>query len=143
MDVDPQYYPILIAAVSLLMSLMIVPLVIWIIKTLWALWEENRKRRLDAAIDAKLKLYVTTEMLDMKLDDLSAHTDELHKQNQLFLDTIRSEGQRREGMILGALETSASERRQDMAEIRGGIKAVHERVDTILIMSGDRRGRSG
>jgi hypothetical protein len=136
-QIDPQYYPLLIA----LASLMIVPATIWTARTLWSLWEENRNQRLNCAIDLKLKGYVTSEVLDVKLDALTAHTDELHEQNKLFMDTIRSEGQRREGMILGALEASAKERRQDMTEIRDGLVKVHERVDTILILSGDRRGR--
>lgn len=138
MTIAPAHYPVLIAIASLI----VVPLIVFSAKQVWALWVENRDRRLDAAITAKLGDYVTTEALDEKLEMMQRHQDELHRQNTLFLDTIRIEGQRREGMILGALNTAAEERREDMKEIRDTIGEVHRRVDRVLELSGERRGRA-
>lgn len=132
--IQPQHYPVIMGGVTILLAA-----IWWLVRVLWALWEENRDRRLSIAIDLKLKGYVTTEALEMQLTDLREHTDELHQQNERNFDTIRTEGHKREGMILSALESAAKERREDMKEIRETIGQVHRRVDQVLVLSGERR----
>lgn len=135
--IEPVHYPLLIAGATVTAGA-----VWWLVRVAWVQWDENRDRRLSAAIDLRLKGYVTTEALEMQLNDLRDHTDELHQQNERNFDTIRTEGHKREGMILAALESAARERREDAKEIRESVGEVHKRVDQVLVLSGERRGRS-
>lgn len=137
MNIAPAHYPIIIA----LCSVILVPFVVWAIRSVWALWSENRDARLAKAIEARLAGYVTSEDFEMKIETMRAHVDELHEQNRDFLDTIRTEGIKREGMILGAIEAQAKERRADAEAVTTAVGEVHRRVDQILLyqVHGDRR----
>lgn len=75
----------------------------------------------------------------MQFSTLAKTQAEQHAQNQALLDTIRAEGQQREGRLLGTLESFQQQNRDDAKEQRGQITTVSGRVDSLLHMLGDRR----
>lgn len=65
--------------------------------------------------------------------------DKKHQENVALLDAIRSEGLTREGKILASIDALSSRNSQEVNDLRAGVRDVHQRVDTVLQMMGDRR----
>lgn len=135
--IEPQHIPLVIAAASLIA----IPLVVKAWSWLYGLWLTNEATKLDSAITAKLTTYVTTEDLDVQIDQLTKHTDTLHAESRQLLHSIKEDGKTREGLILGTIKQAQEETRHNITEQNKAISTVHARVDTLLTLQGDRRRR--
>lgn len=135
MKIDPQHYPILIAAASLV----VIPIVVKLWNHYWDMWQANRAARLEATIAAKLNTYVTTQEMDVQIDTLRQQQEQHHAQNKELLQSIKDDGLRREGMILGQLKQSQEENRAANQLQTNALGEVHRRVDRVLELAGDRR----
>lgn len=135
MSIEPQHYPIVIAVASLI----VVPVVVKLATYLWALWAERRDARIDAAIAGKLTGYATTEELDMHIDTLRDQQEAHHAQNRELLKSIKDDGLRREGLIIGQIKQAQDENRANDTKQESAMTVLHGRIDRVLELQGDRR----
>lgn len=135
--IQPQHYPLLIA----LFSLVLIPIVVKLWNHYWALWQANRAAKLDASIAAKLTTYATTEEVEMQLENLQRQQEAHHVQNRELLQSIKDDGLRREGMILGQLKQAQDETRATNQLQTDALGEVHRRIDRVLELQGERRMR--
>lgn len=112
----------------------VVPVLFMVVRHWVSMWKAWRHAGL-------FKVFITRQEVDVQFATLAKTQAEQHAQNQALLDTIRAEGQQREGRLLGTLETFQKQNREDAQEQRGQIGTVSGRVDDVLKMMGDRRGR--
>lgn len=118
--IPPQLWvPIMIAVASLI----VVPLVVAFFKKLREIYLEARLAKLKAS-------FVTREEHDRQFEDMTKAQSVNHRENRDFLDTIRTEAQKREARLLG--EISAT---------RNDVREVHGRVDTLYqqLLGGGKR----
>lgn len=99
--------------------------------SMWRAWRHARMS----------KVFITRTEVEVQFAKLAETQAAQYAQNQALLDTIRAEGQQREGRLLGTLESFHAQNREEAKEQRGQIATVSGRVDSVLHMLGDRRGR--
>lgn len=78
---------------------------------------------------------------DELLKDLTLTQAQQHQQNVKLFEALRTEGNIREGKILGSLESIAHVAREDSRDLSKRLSSMSVRIDDLMKMSGDRRTR--
>lgn len=134
---DPLHVTIAIAVCTLI----VVPLGKHVLDRYRQAHERAEAARLEMVITQRLATYVTTEEHEMQFQTLTDTQDRQHRQNQDFLETIRTEALTREGRVLGSIEALANATRSGERELRTEIANQSLRIDEVLraMITGDRR----
>jgi hypothetical protein len=115
-------------------TVVVVPLLVAVGKHWVSMWRAWRHARMS-------KVFITRTEVEVQFAKLAETQAAQHAQNQALLDTIRAEGQQREGRLLGTLESFQVQNREEAKAQSGKIETVSGRVHDVLLMLGDRRGR--
>lgn len=78
---------------------------------------------------------------DVMLENLTSTQSQQHQQNVKLFEALRTEGNVREGKILGSLESIAHVAREDSRDLSKRLSSMSVRIDDLMKMSGDRRTR--
>jgi hypothetical protein len=127
---SPWFVPVAIAVGTVV----VVPTLVFLGKHWLSMWRAWRHARMS-------KVFITRTEVEVQFAKLAETQAAQYAQNQALLDTIRAEGQQREGRLLGTLESFHAQNREEAKEQRGKIETVSGRVHDVLLLLGDRRGR--